>query len=105
MKKILITILVYLFTATTTSYAQFFRDRETNNNGTTENAYGSSGSGDNYGGFFRTEADNPENRPGDGGGIGQDAPVKEGLHVLIGFCLIFGVVKVVNENRKKPDKE
>ena len=108
MKKISVTILVYLFAATTAGYAQFFRDRDTNNDRTTENAYGSSRSENNSAGFFRSsEADGPGDRPGSGGGIGQgqDAPLKEGLHVLLGCCLIFGVVKVVNGNRKKQDKK
>ena len=50
-----------------------------------------------YGGFFRNStADNPGGRPGTGGGIGQEgeeAPLKDGLSVLLACCFAMIVVK------------
>jgi len=127
MKKILITITIFLFTATVTGYAQLFMDNDiTDNTGTTDgSSYSggeysnggdysytgseySSGDSDEDAGFFRTppEDDNkPGGRPDSGGGIGQEAPLDDGLSILIVCCVILVIVKVLKNKwnkRRKP---
>jgi hypothetical protein len=110
MKKISSLLILFCFIATSISYAQFFREQSDDDNSSSgsnsavyDSKTGNSGSenNDDNGGFFRSSsADNPGGRPGNGGGIGQEAPIKDGLHVLIGCCLVLAVVKSVNEKRK-----
>jgi len=42
---------------------------------------------DNYGGLFR--ASDPGGRPGNGDGIGQQAPLGDGLKILLILCFFF----------------
>ncbi|MCL1934626.1 MAG: hypothetical protein FWF53_12535 [Candidatus Azobacteroides sp.] len=59
-----------------------------------DNDYFSSGTLNDHGGFFRdSSADNPGERPGNGGGIGQEAPVGDGLLVLTVCCVGLLIVK------------
>jgi len=101
MKKIVVAILIFMSFATQAGYAQLFKDEEpvtdnTNNQtSSTQIAYSQenveSNEGDtNNSGLFRS---NPElERPHNGEGIGQEAPVGDGFNVLI-FCgIIFGVI-------------
>jgi uncharacterized OsmC-like protein len=58
-------------------------------------------SANDYGGFFRSSsADSHGGRPGNGGGIGQEAPLKDGLYALAGCCILLVIVKTVKEKRK-----
>ena len=58
---------------------------------------------ENTGGFFRnSSAGGPGDRPGSGDGIGQEAPLVDGLAFLIACCGILIVVKTVREKQKKP---
>jgi len=106
MKKMLITLIIFLSTSAMISYA-----------GINENEKGSYGSGALYGGssnnntsqadsngsglYRASSADNPGNRPGNGEGIGQEeeSPAGNGLHTLLICCFIYGLVKL-SSNRK-----
>jgi len=111
MKKISSLLIIFCFIATSISYAQFFREHSDNDNSSGSNsAVHDSNAGktvtetnDDYGGgFFRSSnADTPGGRPGNGDAIGQEAPLKDGLPVLIGCCLLLVVIKSVNDRRKK----
>ena len=110
MKKISSLLIIFCFIATSTSYAQFFRDQSDNDNssGNSGAVYNSNAgssvteTNDDYGGFFRSSnADSPGGRPGNGDAIGQEAPLKDGLPVLVGCCLLLMVVKTIKENKKK----
>jgi len=104
MKKILITIIIFMFTATVTGYAQFFKDNNTNRKEATtvsssfsESRYSSSNSeeGDDGAGFFKASTDGPGGRPGTGGGVGQSAPLDDGLSILIVCCVILVIVRIL----------
>ena len=111
MKKILSLFIIFYFIATSISYAQFFREKSENDNssGSSSAIYDSNAGSsatetdDHYeGGFFRSSsADTPGGRPGNGDAIGQEAPLKDGLPVLIGCCLLLIVIKSVKDRRKK----
>ena len=99
-----------MFTSTVTSYAQFFRENETSNNrdrnssGIMNRNTPSSSSSDldnSYGGFFRNSPGGPGDRPGSGEGIGQEAPVEDGILVLVSCCIFLGAVKIHNAKRRK----
>jgi len=106
MKKIIITIIIFLFIATLTSNAQLFKNREPVNNelatGLTNNSSRGSDVEDNSVGLFRNGGSAPEpgDRPGNGGGIGQEAPLGDGMTVLIASCIIFGIIKIYNRRKK-----
>ena len=110
MKKILIIIIVFLFTTTVTSYAGFFT--ESSNLGAGEeifdnyygffksdNNYFSSGTSNDYYGFFRDSSSDPGGRPGNGGGIGQGAPIGDGLLVLTVCCAGLVIVKFFHRGK------
>ena len=108
MKKILSTIIIFCLIATSTSYAQFFNGKSGNgesseNTAIYDNAINSGNeTNEDYGGFFRSSnADTPGGRPGNGDAIGQEAPLKDGLPVLVGCCLLLIVIKSVKDRRKK----
>jgi len=104
MKKILITVMIFLFTATTvTTYAQIFKEQDSSSYTTVSgNSSSTYEVDDNQGGFFRSStADPPGDRPGNGEGIGQQAPIGEGLQILVAFCMFFGGIKYYSRNRKK----
>ena len=105
-RKAFFLLLFFSCTVTATiSYAGFFRESSDVNTGkeTPDNCGGffkkdnncfSSGTSDNRGGFFRdSSADNPGERPGNGGGIGQEAPIGDGLLVLTVCCAGLVIVK------------
>ena len=105
MKKILITIIIFMFTATVTGYAQFFKDNDSNSGTTGGSSYsesesgyssGNSEEGNDYGGFFKARASKPGGRPDitEEGGIGQQAPVGDGLPILIVCCVILVIVRM-----------
>ena len=100
MKKIIFTILIILFTATATGNAQIFKSQDVGTekpSGLNANTQDSNEGG----GFFRSEPNDPGNRPGNGGGIGQEEPIKDGLGVLIACTMVFSLVKIVNNKRRR----
>jgi len=111
MKKlipVLMFTLMFIFSATVTSYAGFFNQSETNDSysSSSNNTYSRGESSEDYGGFFRSSsAGNPGNRPGNGDGIGQDAPVGDGIPVIIACCIALGLLKFFDGGRKGIDSE
>jgi len=104
MKKILFTILIFLSIATTTSYAQIFKDKMPDNKRTTgiyDNTPKNIESDKNYLGFFRNNSPaGPGDRPGSGEGIGQ-APIKDGILLLVAYSALLVVVKVIVRKFKR----
>jgi len=103
MKKVLATILIFMVGEIITGYAQIYNKQEPENETAIEqNGYAiyneasfldSSNKNADTGGIFRdTPATSPGNRPINGGGIGQEAPLGNGLHVLIACSIIYGVI-------------
>ena len=107
MKKIVFTVMIILFIATGTGYAQFFNNQETET--TTEQKDSPSSCSDevsNSQGFFRAgDASDPGGRPGSGGGIGQEsqAPLKDGIGILVTCSVIFVFIKTYKRRRKNTD--
>jgi hypothetical protein len=102
MKKILISITIFLFTVS--GYAGIYRSESTNSEqyssgGVYVNSYSTGVEETSGSGIYKTSADNPDDRPGSGGAIGQEAPLGDGLRVLTVCCVIYGVVKIVNKKR------
>jgi hypothetical protein len=98
MKKILITVTILLLIASAISYAGVFKQPESGTAGTNSSLFENTVSTvettpANSGGFFRSgNPDDPGGRPGDGGGIGQDTPLNDGLFVLVTCCIFYGTV-------------
>ena len=113
MKKII--VLIFLFAvAATSSYVGFsmgnsglkYKEETSVSSGgffKNKDNYSSGETFGNEGGFFRnsTKADGPGGRPDSGDGIGQEAPIKDGLYVLLACCFVLGSVKFFVEKRKK----
>ena len=86
--------------------AQFFRnnDNETGINNETGRSFRGNPEGNNdTGGFFRNESDDYE-RPDVGGGIGE-APVNDGLVILILCSIVFVVIKIYKRGSKRKLEE
>jgi len=94
--KILFTIILFLLTSSGICYPQnnksnggaLYAEPSINADAKQNN--------DNGGALFRaTPASGLTDRPGDGEGIGQDdsVPISEGLCMLLGYCVIYGLVK------------
>jgi len=102
MKKTLVSILIFMFTATVSVCAQIYNNQEPgNNNSAGQNGYYSTysdvtltNSNENAGssGLFKDTATGPGGRPVNGEGIGQEAPLGNGLNVLIACSVIYGIV-------------
>jgi hypothetical protein len=111
MKKKIITVVILLLTTTAINYAGIYKQSEnessdySNTGSLFENDIRSeeSVSDDNGGGLFRAPADDPGGRPGNGGGIGQRAPIGEGIHVLVACCVILAAIKVSKKKKKEGD--
>jgi len=110
MKKNLITITILIFTATITGYSQFFKENYASNTRTADgNSYNASKhSSENaeeikeHGGFFKAPAPGgPGDRPETGGGIGQEAPLGDGLTALVVCSVFFGLFKWKQSIRRK----
>ena len=111
MKKTMITILIFLFASTAVNYAKISTTDPPGDRPTRGIGFFSSDPGtiaettdDSGTGFFRS-SDPDEGRPGgdtggDGGGIGQEAPIHDGLQILVGFSIALAVFKAFNEKRK-----
>ena len=98
MKRIFFAILIFLFVALITGYAQFFKDDNRDNNSYPEKTE----EVNNYGGFFRSESPSSPgtNRPGHDEGIGVTAPLDDGVKELIICCIVFGVVIFLKKRRQ-----
>jgi len=103
--------LIFLFTATVTGYTQIYGRQGTENTVTTgiyndlsDNSANNDGeSSRSSGGLYRDDTQGPGTRPKPGEGIGQEAPIKDGLGVLVACSILFGIVEVVlhkNANNK-----
>ena len=110
MKKIIITIMIILFVATEIGYAQIFKNQE-NETGSTSGMKDSPANDSDHiysgSGLFRSgEATGPGGRPGNNEGIGQEseAPLKDGLGVLVACSAIFVFVKVYKRKQKNFDQ-
>ena len=112
MKKIIIIILIFLFSAIVTGHAQLFRnDQMTNDRRTTTGIYDDSSgnavdtnserNNNSGGGLFRSDGTGPGGRPKLGDGIGEDSPIGGGANVLIACGIIFGAVKLLIDRRNK----
>ena len=110
MKAVFTIIFLFIFTATATTYAGLFNNQlETNdpynNNGAgywENNNYQGVEADEDRSGFFRSSsAGNPSGRPGNGDGIGQDAPLSKGVHILAICCLIYCIAKFSSKKRSK----
>ena len=110
MKKIVITMMIILFTVTETGYAQFFKNQETETGSISGQKDSPSSNSDDISGnsgFFRAgDATDPGNRPGSGEGIGQEseAPIKDGLGVLVTCSVIFVCVKIFKKKKEDYDQ-
>jgi hypothetical protein len=106
MKKVLIPIVVFLFTATVTSYAEIIKNQVINsekNISQYEVSYGNSsiyiGEDSGFDILFRVPAENRGGRPIKGEGNGNEAPLKDGLPVLMACCTTLLIVKVIKQRR------
>jgi len=110
MKKTVIASVIFLLTAITTSYAGgIYTSQTTSSDQYSGGIFSNSPSPsevDSGCGLFRTSPANPSSpgtdRPGNGGGIGQGAPIGDGLIVMITCCvlLIAGKALVKGVKRK-----
>ena len=117
MKKILISVVIFLFAATTASYASFFDNEQEGSNveheSDSRNGFFSNISSPgndpfdhaNSEGFFRASAGSPGGRPDNGEGIGQqsdeEAPLGEGIYALILCCIVWGFMKGYKNKRQE----
>ena len=99
MKRIIISVLFFLFIASSvTTYAQLFKEHEAS---ITETSNSNSEENNSNAGFFRAGAPGPGNRPENSEGIGQETPLGDGLSVMVVCCVLFGLVKIYNGKKKK----
>lgn len=101
MKKLLITIFIFLLTVIVPSNAQIFNNNETGTGTDTEiqsSVNKNSDEVDPGGGFFRAGSDDYE-RPGIGEGIGE-TPIADGLSILMLCCMFFGSIKFFRKEKK-----
>jgi len=106
MKKIFFTIIIFLFVTLTTGHAQFFKNPDTEIQSSNSGYSGYSEGNNNSGGFFKngTNPANPGNRPGQGGAIGVDAPIGDGVKELIICCIVLCFVIYFDKKRKNKKK-
>jgi len=101
MKKIVSAFIILLFAASAAGYAQIYGNANSNSgalysesssSSTTRESDASSG-----GALYRIDSSNsPGDRPEIGEGIGQEAPLGEGLTVLLVCCLGYIIMKKKN---------
>jgi len=108
MKKIIVTILIFVFTAATASCVGLFSNENTNNDryegGLFSESSSSPGRDSGYGLFRSSDPFDPGDRPGGGGGIGQDkgdAPIGDGIIVLVVCSVLMVTVKVIVKRFKQ----
>jgi len=94
-KRTVLSVLVYLITVPSVSYAGFFREQPSSNNN--EHYTNNARTTEKQGGFFRSSSDpdplDPGSRPDIGEGIGENTPLGSGLGVLLVCSLAFGAMK------------
>ena len=108
MKK-LIAVLMFIYSTTTISHAGIFKDRSEiydfhgNNDGRNylgDSSYSREDTSEDYGGFFRSStAEDLDDRPGNGSGIGQNAPVGDCIPVIIACCIAFVLLRLKKRDR------
>ena len=102
MKKIQI-IITFLFSFIAESHAGIYSDNyESGSSGQYGALYGNSqkaiSGSSSSGGLFRTDpAPDLGARPDTGISIAQDAPIGDGLYILIAVCIIWGIIKFIKE--------
>ena len=106
MKKIIVTILIFMFTGTVANCQGLFASEDSGNSVGLFSEPSSSPGGDSGYGLFSSSND-PFDRPGIGGGIGEDkgdSPVGDGIIVLVVCSAILVVMKVFSTKkfRRKP---
>ena len=93
-----------MFVAAATGYAGIYTSQPADGERYAGGIYSNSsvnalGSSNQNSGLFRSSAPSPGNRPGNGGGIGQeevgDAPLGDGLLVLVVCSVLLVVVKII----------
>jgi len=114
-KKNLIITLIFLFTTAAVNHASVFEKEKMDGSKLpdTGSLYGNSSGnsikssdsvGDSEesfgGGLFRSDH-NPGSRPGIGEGIGEEAPIGNGLHVLVILSVLLGIVKIFRNKSNK----
>jgi len=106
MKKVIGFFIVFLFLATAPSNAQFFRDQSDSESSYSSGSNYSGESSDDYGGFFRSSnSTDPGGRPGGGEGIGQEAPIRDGIPVIIACCIALALLKIFDGKNKDGSQE
>ena len=107
MKRIFNIIMIFLLTATISSYAGIYRDKTTSKGESSEygalyrNAPSSSEGDSSAGSLFRSSNNDLDDRPGNGTGIGQEAPIGNGIRTLAICCLIYGIIKLSSRKGHK----
>ena len=105
MRKLLFTILIFLFTVTLPSNAQFFNNNETgigNNTEINNSSKDNSEEGDSGTGFFRSDKEDFE-KPVIGEAIGE-TPIGDELSIMMLFSMFFGTIKVIKSKQSRFDK-
>ncbi|MCL1937646.1 MAG: hypothetical protein FWF52_04530 [Candidatus Azobacteroides sp.] len=102
-KKIQFAIILFLFTAITVSYAGMYVHQTTVNDRVDTRKESSSSNSEEDSGYalFRTSSTHLPGRPDTGNGVGQGAPIGDGVTMLTACCLLFVVVKLLDQRRKK----
>jgi len=110
MRKIIVAISIFMFAATALGYDGIYNNQAAEEEGYTGGIYSNhsvdaeeedySGSG-----IFRSSAPSPGERPDNGEGIGQedgeDAPIGDGLTVMLTCSVLLVVVKLVAKKFKR----
>jgi len=110
MRKKAFIIIVSLLSLFIIEYSGIFRDSAPERENRYVNTTGKSASGDHGTGFFissSTTAGNPPSpgisRPDSDEGIGKIAPVNDCLHIIIVYCVILIIIKIVVSKKKQKD--
>ena len=101
MKKLIVTILILVFAATTASYAGLYKSRTAGDNSYSGGIYSNPSANaeekDWGSGIYRSSDPDPGGRPDSGGGIGQedgdDAPLGDGLIVFVACSALLVITK------------
>ena len=113
MKKLIVTILIFMFAATTASYAGIYKNRAAEDKSYSGGIYGNrSGNAEekDWGsGIYRSSDPDPGGRPGSGGGIGQEdgdnAPLGDGLSILLACSALLVIAKAIAKKFKRKPVE
>ena len=95
MKKTFIAILISIVVATVTGHAQIFQNQETTSENTTglfSDPSDNTEVYDNSLGLFTSETPDPGSRPAKGEGVGQEAPLGNGLNIFIVWSILFALI-------------